>query len=71
MDNVHTALEQIGTYLDHDHYIISAKRAGMLCKDIGGVPRHGYEKRATYKGFAVWVTRTPHHGKQVWAVYPA
>jgi hypothetical protein len=70
MSDVHTLLETIGTYLDHGYYQISPKRAGMLCKPVGGLPKPGYEKRVEWKGYALWVTRTPVGGQQVWSVYP-
>ncbi len=60
------ALARIGTYLDNSHYLISGKRAGMLCKEYGGLPRHGYERKVLWEGIEYWISRTQHQNKQVW-----
>lgn len=61
-------LRTIGTYLDSGYWVISAKRAGMLTKGVGGVPRPGYEKRVVIDGDAFWITRTVHQGKVLWSI---
>ncbi len=65
----HDYLKTIGCYLDNNFYIISAKRAGMLCKPFG-VPRHGYERLIEHNGLRFVVARTRHADKLVWTVRP-
>jgi hypothetical protein len=65
------ALDSIGRYLDNNHWLITANRAGRLCKAFNGLPRHGYERRIDYKGKAYWVARTTVNGKSAWAIREA
>jgi hypothetical protein len=34
-----------GIYLDHGFHVISANRAGRICKPFNGLPRRGYERK--------------------------
>lgn len=57
-------------YLDHGYYVITANRAGRLCKAFNGLPRHGYERRIGIDGLDFWIARTRHQNETVWTVRP-
>lgn len=64
-------LDTIGQYLDHGFYIISANRAGRLCKAFNGLPRSGYERLIIVDGKRYWIARTLHNCAQVWSIREA
>lgn len=60
-------LDSIGHYLDNNHWQITARQAGLLCKPYG-LPRYGYARIVSVKGWRCEILRTITQGKQVWAV---
>ena len=58
-------------YLDNGFYKVTAWHAARLVGGAKNLPRHGYEKRVTYNGQLVWLTRIWLTGKVVWAIYNA
>ena len=56
--------------IDNGFFSITGKLAGQLAKNVERkLPRHGMELCVRYKNLLWWLTRTPHNGKQVWAIY--
>lgn len=68
-------LDRIGAIkIDSGFYKISSKRAGILCRYYGGLPKDGYETLIEFEGYKWWISRTQDTWKtqkEVWSIRAA